>query len=279
MRALLKERQNEAAIIAKMNRILAPYQPASDAHAVTVRFLWQVQRFRWFCAGPGCRARTFFVALDKAEGGDLDGVRQNMTHELYHVLQKAAARRVPRAGRSQSQHDGVVPCACWLPRSGRARPTTPPMPARSRGRGLHLQMRRGRYLRNAVPARIAENLAPLRPGVGRETARQCPARRTAPTQRGFMGSSDRPFYFARLRNGQSTLETLPRPWPLFGESVLPASAGVLPGVRGFIPAAPRGKSAFFTGYRRCLAFAARHPLIGNADVTLNVCAPRRDGLL
>jgi hypothetical protein len=39
---------------------------------------------------------ALFVALEKASG-DKDGVEQNLTHELYHVLQKlsAAERRRP----------------------------------------------------------------------------------------------------------------------------------------------------------------------------------------
>jgi hypothetical protein len=39
---------------------------------------------------------ALFVALDKASG-DKDGVEQNVTHELYHVLQKASMAKTPAA--------------------------------------------------------------------------------------------------------------------------------------------------------------------------------------
>ena len=37
---------------------------------------------------------AFYMALNRAEG-DVQGVKLNMTHELYHVVQRMARARVP----------------------------------------------------------------------------------------------------------------------------------------------------------------------------------------
>ena len=102
---------------------------------------------------------AFFVALEKASG-DAAGVQQNMTHELYHVAQKAAGRRVPELQR-------MVEDPASLPAAERLLLTTlwegtanfAADASKATAKGPYIDMWRDRYLRNAAPARIAENFA------------------------------------------------------------------------------------------------------------------------
>jgi hypothetical protein len=40
-----------------------------------------------------CRRPSLWPSI--GPNGDLQGVQQNMTHELYHMMQKATAKRIP----------------------------------------------------------------------------------------------------------------------------------------------------------------------------------------
>jgi hypothetical protein len=121
--ASLKE--NEAAIIREMLKRLEPYRPNTGPLAAKIYFVAGGNSDGFVLDGDDEPA--FFVALDKASG-DLAGVQQNMTHELYHVMQKSAARRVPtlaRIVRNPAQllaPERLVATTLW-----RARLITPPM--------------------------------------------------------------------------------------------------------------------------------------------------------
>jgi len=100
---------------------------------------------------------ALFVALDKAQG-DRDGVEQNLTHEIYHALQKASVANTPEALRfaatidSQPALQRLVATTLWEGTANLAADAR-----ESRGRGSYASMWRKRYLRNLTPERRREN--------------------------------------------------------------------------------------------------------------------------
>jgi hypothetical protein len=137
-----------------------------------------------------------FVALDKASG-DIDGVEQNLTHELYHVLQKASAAKTPRAVKfaanlaSQPPLQRLLATTLWegtanLAADAREAP----------GQGPYVSMWRDRYLRNLAPERIRENFQ-LFDSVLVDLD-QGKTDWAAADRRGFFGSEDARFYFVGM---------------------------------------------------------------------------------
>ena len=103
--------------------------------------------------------RAFFMAIDRAQG-DLEGVKLNMTHELYHVAQRAARSSV--AGL-----DARVFLEATAPATVRLLTTTmdegtATYVADARlftGRGPYIDMWRAAYAKNAPAERIKANFA------------------------------------------------------------------------------------------------------------------------
>ncbi len=139
---------------------------------------------------------AFFVAIDKASG-DADGVEQNMTHELYHVMQKASAQRSPRASAYASSIETKPPVEQMLMATLLEGTANFVADAReTAGSGPYVSMWRGRYLRNATPERMEENfrsfervLTGLDAGrIGWQEAYDS----------GFSGDADSRFYFVGM---------------------------------------------------------------------------------
>jgi len=139
---------------------------------------------------------ALFVALDKASG-DREGVEQNLTHELYHVLQKASAARTAAAVRfaanlgSQPPLQQLLATTLWegtanLAADAREAP----------GQGPYVSMWRDRYLRNLTPERIRENFQ-LFDSVLVELD-QGKTDWGAAYRRGFSGNEDARFYFVGM---------------------------------------------------------------------------------
>ena len=102
---------------------------------------------------------AFFVALDRSKG-DVDGVKQNMAHELYHVAQRAARARVPDlAARVFDKATAPAPTRLLtvLLEEGTANYVVDP--TRRAGSGPYFDMWRERYLRNGSLEKIASNFA------------------------------------------------------------------------------------------------------------------------
>lgn len=192
VRSLIAELQRKEAAISKgMLKQLEPFRPRTGRLAVTIYFVTGGSSDGFVLDGDDEPA--FFVALDKADG-DLPGVQQNMTHELYHVMQKAIAKRVPRLA-------AVVRDPARLPPHERLVATTflegtanyAADALTAEGNGPYLEMWRSRYRRNAEPARIKENfrlfdtlLADLRAGrIAWDEAQRV----------GFSGNNDARLYF------------------------------------------------------------------------------------
>lgn len=101
---------------------------------------------------------AFFMALDRAQG-DAQGVRLNMTHELYHTAQEAARSRVPGLTARILDPGAASPAvrllttvldegtATWVARS------------MLEGDGPYLAMWRSAYEKNAPAEKVAANFA------------------------------------------------------------------------------------------------------------------------
>ena len=97
---------------------------------------------------------ALFVALEKASG-DKDGVEQNLTHELYHVLQKHSAAGTPGAVKFASQLGSQPPLQQLLATTLWEGTANLAADAReARGQGPYASMWRSRYERNLTPERI-----------------------------------------------------------------------------------------------------------------------------
>ena len=100
---------------------------------------------------------ALFVALEKASG-DKDGVEQNLTHELYHVLQKLSASGTPGAVKFANQLDSQPPLHRLLATTLWEGTANLAADAReARGEGPYVSMWRGRYERNLTPERVRES--------------------------------------------------------------------------------------------------------------------------
>jgi hypothetical protein len=100
---------------------------------------------------------ALFVALEKASG-DKNGVEQNLTHELYHVLQKLSAARTPAAAKFAAKLESQPPLQRLLATTLWEGTANLAADARAtRGKGPYVSMWRNRYLRNLTPERIREN--------------------------------------------------------------------------------------------------------------------------
>jgi len=102
---------------------------------------------------------ALFVALEKASG-DKDGVEQNLTHELYHVLQKFSAAGTPAAVKFAATLDRQPPPQRLLATTLWEGTANLAADAReARGQGPYVSMWRDRYLRNLTPEGTRGNFA------------------------------------------------------------------------------------------------------------------------
>jgi hypothetical protein len=102
---------------------------------------------------------AFFMAIDRSQG-DIDGVKLNMTHELYHVAQRAARARAPNPamrGFNQSSSTPPVRLLTTVLEEGSAVYVAEPMLAH--GSGPYISEWRSGYARNRPAAVIAANFA------------------------------------------------------------------------------------------------------------------------
>ena len=107
---------------------------------------------------------SFYIALNRAQG-DAEGVKQNIAHELYHVVQKLARASVP--GLNAKVLDAqTAPAPARLLRvifeEGTATYVTEPMLGKKslfRRDGPYTRASRATYEKNASPEKIAANFA------------------------------------------------------------------------------------------------------------------------
>jgi hypothetical protein len=147
---------------------------------------------------------AFFVALDKASA-DVAGLEQNMTHELYHVLQKVSALRVPPASRFMASLDRQPPVQQLLAmtlREGSANFAADPRDIEEEG--PYIEMWRDRYIRNLAPDQTRANFA-LFDSLLADLAAGVLDWQTA-NYRGFSGSEDARLYFVGMEMIRALVE-------------------------------------------------------------------------
>ncbi|GEM_PF-2051316 len=220
-RSLLERlRTDEPLIAARMRTVLERYRPVGPPVAVTIYLVAGGASDGFVVDGTG--EPSLFVAVDKAHG-DLPGLVQNTTHELYHVLQRASASADPRAAAAVNNPQTLSPPLRLLELTtleGTANFVVDP--TASAAHGPYIDMWRARYERNASAGRIRDNFALF------DSVLAGVRRGTLPWSRadsiGFSGDNDARFYFvgsemARTlvdRYGAGYLDSLFRqpPWRL-----------------------------------------------------------------
>jgi hypothetical protein len=139
---------------------------------------------------------ALFVALEKASG-DKDGVEQNLTHELYHVLQKLSAAETPAAVKfaaklgSQPPLQQLLATTLWEGTANLAADAR-----ETRGQGPYVSMWRDRYIRNLTPERTRGNFAAFDSVVA--DLDQGKVDWAAAYRKGFSGDGDSRFYFVGM---------------------------------------------------------------------------------
>lgn len=104
---------------------------------------------------------AFYMALNRA-AGDVEGVKLNMVHELYHVAQRAARARVPGLNARVFDPATAPPLMRLLTavqEEGTATYVAAPM--LETGNGPYTEMWREAYDKNEPPEKIAANFAEL----------------------------------------------------------------------------------------------------------------------
>ena len=189
IRALVAEiRQNERAVLDRTLALLAPYAPATGPLELTA----------YLVAGgvstgfvPDTTADAAFYANLTRANGDCEGVVGNIAHETYHVMQKAALRRVPGLVAVADSVEGLPTSERLLATvllEGSASFVTDPR--RFAAQGPEIARQTASYRRDAEPARVRESFA-LFDALYQEAARHEITWR-ALYDRGFSG--DAPFY-------------------------------------------------------------------------------------
>jgi hypothetical protein len=144
VRALVRElRAGENTMRTRMIERLSRHAPRTGAVTITVYFVAGGMSDGFVLDDDPELA--MFVALEKASG-DRDGVEQNVTHELYHVLQKASAAETP----------GAVAFAATL----KQQPPLQQLLATTLWEGtanFAADAREAHYVRNLAPDRIREH--------------------------------------------------------------------------------------------------------------------------
>jgi hypothetical protein len=139
---------------------------------------------------------ALFVALEKASG-DKDGVEQNITHEVFHILQKASAAGTPAAVKFAATLDRQPPLqqlfatTLWEGTANLAADAR-----ETRGQGPYVSMWRDRYLRNLTPERTKANFACFDSVLAELEARKIDW--AGAYGRGFTGGADSRFYFVGM---------------------------------------------------------------------------------
>ena len=139
---------------------------------------------------------ALFVALEKASG-DKDGVEQNLTHELYHVLQKLSSAGTPAAVKfasglgNQPALQQLLATTLWEGTANLAADAR-----EARGQGPYVSMWRDRYSRNLAPERLRANFQVFDSVVVDLDQKRIDW--AAAYTRGFSGNGDARFYFVGM---------------------------------------------------------------------------------
>ena len=156
IRQLIEVMKADAGLLGEVAAPLERYLPATGALEVTVHSVVGGVSHGFVLDDQA--APAFFMALDRAQG-DAQGVKLNMTHELYHSAQQAARSRVPEL-REVPAEPGTASSAVRLLTTVLDEGTATWV-ARSLldGVGPYLAMWRSAYEKNSDPERVRANYA------------------------------------------------------------------------------------------------------------------------
>jgi hypothetical protein len=200
VRALIDSlRADSATVRARVLAALLPYQPATGTLDIRVYFVvGGVSEGFVFDDDP---RPAFYINLARAEG-DYGGVVLNIAHEAYHVMQKAAQRRVTGLASVADSTDHLPPVARLLAvtlAEGVADLVADP--ARMSGDGPHVARARASYRQNLAPIRLAANFA-LFDSLVTELSSEAISWERA-YERGFSGNEGSRLYFVGYHMAQA----------------------------------------------------------------------------
>ena len=150
-------RANERALLQRTLAILAPYSPETGPLDITAYLIAGGTSTGFVRDTPG----TWEFYLNLADlGGDCEAVVWSLAHEIYHLVQKAALRRVP-ALLAVADSQESLPVAERMMTNVLLEGTADLVsdPKRFSGNGDEIVRQRERYRRDAEPARVRENFA------------------------------------------------------------------------------------------------------------------------
>ncbi|HEV7571957.1 MAG TPA: DUF5700 domain-containing putative Zn-dependent protease [Thermoanaerobaculia bacterium] len=162
IRALIAELKANANLVAEVTEPIIRYMPPLPRVTATVYGVTGGASDGFVLDGEAQPA--FYMALNRAEG-DVAGVKLNMTHELYHVVQRMARARVPGLNAKVFNPETAPAEARLLTvilEEGTATYVTEPVLPKSsffRRSGPYIKMWRASYEKNASPEKIGANFA------------------------------------------------------------------------------------------------------------------------
>jgi len=200
VRTLVRElRADEDSMRGRITARLTRYAPRTGSVAIKVYYVAGGMSDGFVLDGDPELA--LFVALEKASS-DRAGVEQNITHELYHVLQKASAAKTPAAVKFAATLDKQPPLQQLLATTLWEGTANLAADAReTAGNGPYASMWRARYERNLTPEKLRASFQVF-DSVVVELNNGKLDWATA-YRRGFSGDADSRFYFVGLEMGRA----------------------------------------------------------------------------
>lgn len=157
-RALLTYiRENEQAVLERTLAVMAPYMPKTGPLHLKA-YLMAGGTSTGFVRTTAEGDVFYFNLADAA--GDREGAISFIAHEVFHLVQKAALRRVPSLAASADSVESLpVPERTLAAVVGEGTADLVSHPGRFGGDGAIIASQRERFRRDAEPARVRENFA------------------------------------------------------------------------------------------------------------------------
>jgi hypothetical protein len=156
-RALLTYiRENEQAVLERTLAVMAPYMPETGPLHLKA-YLIAGGTSTGFVRTTAEGDVLYFNLSDAA--GDREGAMSFIAHEVFHIVQKAALRRVPALAAIADPERLPVPERTLAAVVSEGTADLISDPQRFGGNGAIIAMQRERFRRDAEPARVRENFA------------------------------------------------------------------------------------------------------------------------
>ncbi|WP_331075523.1 DUF5700 domain-containing putative Zn-dependent protease [Longimicrobium sp.] len=150
-------RENEQAVLDRMLAIMGPYTPETGPLHLKAYLMAGGTSTGFVRTTP--EGDVFYYNLADA-AGDWEGVMAHITHETFHLVQKAAFRHVPSlAAMADSAESLPLPERTLATVVGEGTADLVSDPARFGGGGPEIARMRARFRTDAEPARVRANFA------------------------------------------------------------------------------------------------------------------------